>query len=226
MDRRSFATLFGSGSADARLGALRSRTIIAVGLALTVAVVVAQTASQVIDFVFFNLRLRAIDSDHHASVFGAASLLAQALAAAAIALRIASSSHRRPWLILAGLVGVLLIVRTFVRPQMTMLLLPLVAVFLSLCWLTWGDSVDVRSIVWASLLLLVCSFALHVVGPQADGNAANHLRDHAWTSQLTGMLKHGAELAGWMLLATGMIAAAWSVQAGVAARSRRGGAQI
>ena len=60
----------------------------------------------------------------------------------------------------------------------------------------------------ASLVLLACSFALHAVGPQADaaGNTA-YLAEHTWAYQLTGMLKHGAELAGWMLLATGMAVA-------------------
>ena len=67
-----------------------STQVLAVGLLLTAAVVFAQTASQWIDFHFFDLRLRALDSGHHLSVFGAASILAQAVAAAAIALRAAS----------------------------------------------------------------------------------------------------------------------------------------
>ena len=53
-----------------------STQVITAGLLLTAAVVFAQTASQLIDFHFFDLRLRVLDSDHHASVFGAISILA------------------------------------------------------------------------------------------------------------------------------------------------------
>ena len=62
------------------------------GLLLTAAVVFAQTASQWIDFHFFDLRLRVLDSDHHGSVFGALSILAEAVAAAAIGLRAVSDA--------------------------------------------------------------------------------------------------------------------------------------
>ena len=44
-------------------------------------------AGQLIDFGVFNLRIRAFNTDTHASVFGVASLLAQVVAAAAIAWR-------------------------------------------------------------------------------------------------------------------------------------------
>jgi hypothetical protein len=208
----------------AALRAAPSANVIAAGLLLTTALVLAQAASQWIDFRLFDLRIRALDSNHHASVFGAASLLAQASAAGAITLRVASPPRRPLWLILAGLIGALLIVRTFVRPQTTMLLLPLAAVFLSLCWLTLRDPVAIRSMVWGSLFLLVCSFGLHMAGPQA-ARAGGHLRDHTWAYQLIGMVKHGAELAGWMLLATGMAAAAWVTFATRRAHLSCGGAQ-
>ena len=48
-----------------------STQVITVGLALTAVVVFAQTASQWIDYRFFDLRLTVLDSDHHGSVFGA-----------------------------------------------------------------------------------------------------------------------------------------------------------
>jgi hypothetical protein len=68
--------------------------------------------------------------------------------------------------------------------------------------------------VWGSLALLAFSFALHAVGPQADASNTSvygtsaYLATHTWAYQATGMIKHGAELAGWMLLATAMAAAA------------------
>ncbi len=191
---------------DARPRAANSPNVIVAGLLLTGAVVLAQAAGQWIDFRFFDLKLRALDSNHHASVFGAASLLAQAGAASAIAVRIARSPRRLHWLIVAGLLAVLLVVRTFVRPPPAVLLLPLAVVFFAVSSLTWEDPAAIRLTVWGSLSLLLCSFALHVVGPQADGTRSS-LPEDTWTFQLTGMLKHGAELAGWMLLATCMAAA-------------------
>jgi len=195
----------------------RSTQVMTVGLLLTVAVVFAQTASQWIDFHFFDLRLRVLDSDHHASVFGALSILAEAAAAAAIGLR-AVSGRRLPWLLIAALLLVLTVPRALVRYEpafalydVPILVAPLTATFVVLCALTFRDARRLRLLVWGSLTLLTCSFALHAIGPQADaaGSTAS-LATYTWAYQGTGMLKHGAELAGWMLLATGMVAAVLS----------------
>lgn len=185
------------------------------GLLLTAAVVSAQTTSQLIDFRLFHLRLGVLDSGHHASVFGAISILAQAVAAAAIGLR-AVSTRRLALLLVAALVGVVTVPRAlmryepaFERYDVPILVAPLTAVFVVVCALTFRDPRRVRFIVWGSLVLLACSFALHAVGPQADAAGSTaYLAARSWAYQVTGMLKHGAELAGWMLLATGMVAAA------------------
>ena len=198
----------------------RSTRVLTAGLFLTATLVFAQTASQWIDFHFFDLRLRALDSGHHLSVFGAASILAQAGAAAAIALR-ARSKPRLAWLLMAAPVGVLIIPRAlmryeavFARYDVPILVVPLTLVFVVLCALTFSDARRVRFMVWGSLVLLACSFALHAVGPQAgaDGTATTYLTTHTWAYQATGMLKHGAELAGWMLLGTGIAGGGVAVQ--------------
>jgi hypothetical protein len=182
------------------------REIIVVGLGLTALAVAAQAASQVIDFRVFHLGMRVLDSNHHASLFGAASLLAQAAAAAAIVLRAAASSRtRRGWVLVGILVGALVIVRTFVGYSTEALLPPLAAVFVAICWLTSREPPAIRVLVWASLALLGGSFALHAVGLNADSTLG--YQNQTWGYQATGMLKHGTELAGWMLLATGMAAA-------------------
>jgi len=196
-----------------------------VGLLLTAAVVVAQAASQWIDFRFFDLRLSVVDSDHHASVFGATSILAQAVAAAAIGLRVVST-RRRDALLAAALVGVLTVPRAlmrcepaFERYDVPILVAPLSVACVALCALTFHDAMRVKCMVRGSLVLLACSFVLHAVGPQAD--AGGSLATHSWAYQGTGMVKHGAELAGWMLLATGMAAGASLHHAGRAARRHR-----
>jgi hypothetical protein len=207
-----------------------STQVATAGLFLTIVVVIAQTAGQLIDYHFFHLKLRMLDSDHHASVFGALSIFAEAGAAITIGLR-AVSGRRLPWLLAAAVVGMLTLPRAlmryeavFERYDVAFLMAPLAVVFVVMCALTFRDPRGVRFLVWGSLVLLACSFALHAFGPQADaaGRTA-YLGTYAWVYQGTGMLKHGLELAGWMLLATGMIAAVSPLtDAGLGIR-RRGG---
>jgi hypothetical protein len=191
-----------------------STQVITAGLLLTVAVVSAQTVAQLIDFHFFHLGLRVLDSDHHRSVFGALSVVAEAVAAAAIALRAVSGRRLAVWLLVAAVVGVLTVPRAlmgsvavFEQYDVPILAAPLTVVFGVLCALTFRDARAMRFVVWGSLVLLGFSFALHAVGPQADaGGSSPYLSTHTWAYQGTGILKHGAELAGWMLLAIGILA--------------------
>ncbi len=174
------------------------------GLVVTVALVVLQAASQAIDFSVFNLRHEALNSDKHYSLFGIASLLAQAAVAAASGWRGSREErHRRAWFALGALVAVLVLVRGLTTFNATALAVPLACVFLLLCWLTWRDPRPARAVVWAGLILMATSLALHKVGLAADSSTAS---DYTWAYQITGMVKHGAELAGWMLLATGITA--------------------
>ncbi|MGO9823263.1 MAG: hypothetical protein ACLPTJ_21750, partial [Solirubrobacteraceae bacterium] len=81
------------------------KRVIVVGLLVTLAIVVLQAASQVIDFSVFNLRIRALNSDKHDSLFGLASLLAQAAVAAACLWRGRRvERHRSAWFGLGALV--------------------------------------------------------------------------------------------------------------------------
>lgn len=192
----------------------RSTQIMTAGLLLTTAVVFAQAVSQWIDFHYFAMRLRALDSDHHGSLFGSLSLLAEAVAAAAIGLR-AIDGRRLAWLVVAGVVGVLVVPRAlmryepvFARYDVLILVAPLTVIFVALCALTFRDTTRVRFMVWGALVLLTGSFVLHAVGPQTDATAATtYLATNTWTYQAAGMLKHGAELTGWMFLVIAMIAA-------------------
>ena len=198
----------------------RSTPVIAAGLLLTVAVVLAQAAAQVIDFHFFDLGLPILDSGHHRSVFGIMSILAQGAAAGAIGIR-AALRRRLSGVLAAALVGALIVPRAlkahevvFKRYDVPILMVPLAIVFVVALALTFHDPKRVRSMVWAALALLACSFALHAVGPQADIVSSPHVVDYTWAYQLTGIVKHGTELAGWMLLITGLLAGAWSTGEG------------
>lgn len=187
------------------MGTDPARRVIDVGVCLAAVIVLLQVTCQLIDFGFFHLDLRIVDSNHHKSVFGAASVLAQIAAAAAIIWRAARPSRVRVARILLGaLVAILVFVRAFVDYDVAMLVGPVAVLFALLCWLAWRDPPVIRMIVLGSLALLVCSFVLHAVGPAADVGPG-HV-DGSWAFQLTAMVKHGAELAGWMLLAIGMLA--------------------
>ena len=99
--------------------------------------------------------------------------------------------------------GALIFIRGLTTFNATVLAVPLACVFVLLCWLTWRDLGSARVVVWSGLVLLTASLLLHKVGLAADSSTAS---DYTWAYQITGMLKHGAELAGWMLLATGIVA--------------------
>jgi hypothetical protein len=193
------------------------RRVIIAGLLVTLVLVVLQAVSQVIDFKVWNLQVRAFNSDKRDSVFGLASLLAQAAVAAACGVRAGlaeryrwsarlgsgDAAHRRAWLGLGVLLVALVIVRGLTTFNEKLLAAPLALVFLLLCWLTWRDSRRARGVVWAGLALMALSLLLHKFGLAADASTAS---DYTWGYQLTSMVKHGAELAGWMLLTIGIIA--------------------
>jgi hypothetical protein len=182
----------------------RMRRLIIAGLVATVALVAVQALSQAIDFSVFNLGIRALNSDKRDSLFGLASLLAQTAVAAVSVWRARRvERHRRAWYGLGALVAGLVIIRGLTTFNATALAVPLACVFCLVCWLTWRDPGPARAVVWTGLVLMAASLLLHKVGLAADSSAAS---DYTWAYQITSMVKHGAELAGWMLLATGIAA--------------------
>jgi hypothetical protein len=197
------------------------RRVILAGVLATLIVAVVQAASQAIDFGAYNLRLSAFNADKHYSIFGIISLLAQAGVGAAC-LRRGNRARENAWawnplgLIAIGLV----VIRGFTTFNATAVALPLAIVFALLGWLTWGDR-RIRLIVWSGLTLLIVSLLLHKVGLAADDSTAT---DYTWGYQITGMVKHGAELVGWMLVATGIVAgtAAREASDGAVGRERSG----
>lgn len=185
--------------------------MIVVGVLATIVMVALLAASQLINYGVYHLRLHAFDTDRHSSVFGVASLVAQLIVAAAIAWRgVRFEGQRRPWLTLGALVAGLVLLRTLIFFNAKAVAAPLALVFALVCWLTWRDRVVARSVVWVALVLMLVSLVLHQVGLDAD---VLNYSNQSWAYQLTAVAKHGCELAGWMLMATGIIA-------GVAHRAR------
>jgi hypothetical protein len=192
----------------------RLRRVIVVGLLSTGLMIALLAASQLINYGVYHLRLHAFDTDRHSSVFGVASLLAQLTAAAVIAWRgVRFERQRWTWLTLGVLVAGLVLLRTLITFNAKTLAAPLALAFVLVCWLTRRDRVLARSVVWAALVLMLVSLVLHQVGLDAD---VLNYSNQSWAYQLTAVAKHGCELAGWMLMATGIIA-------GVAHRLAPGG---
>lgn len=178
--------------------------VILAGLLVAAVTVTLLAISQLINFGVFNLRIQAFDSDYHTSVFGLASLAAQLAVGAAAGWRgMHAERHRWAWFALGALVAVLGIVREAITFNATALAVPLVFVFALICWLTWRDAGAVRLIVWTGLVLMVASLVLHKVGIASDASTAS---DYTWPYQIVTVIKHGCELAGWTLVATGILA--------------------
>jgi hypothetical protein len=80
--------------------------------------------------------------------------------------------------------------------------LPFVAVALILLWRVGGET---RPLIRAGCLLLIASFAIHVLEVRSLGGS---LDPETWAYQLRCLAKHDAELAGWVLIAGGLLSVA------------------
>jgi hypothetical protein len=195
---------FGAGARTTAATSNDATRVIVAGLLVAAVAVTLLAISQLINFGVFNLRIQAFDSDYHTSVFGLASLAAQLAVGAAAGWRgWHSERHRWAWFVLAVLVAGLGIVREATTFNAAALAAPLVCVFALVCWLMWRDAGVIRVVVGAGLVLMVASLALHKVGIASDSSLAS---DYTWPYQILTVIKHGCELAGWTLLATGIFA--------------------
>jgi hypothetical protein len=180
------------------------------GVAAIVVIVAAGTAAQLIDYGFYDLRIAALNSAEDGGVFGVVGDLS--LSAAALA----------AWLVL---------VRTRERTATTFLLPPLLTflavdkamhlhdhiphwlvLYLPLLGLTFAALVSVARrlpapesrLVWSGLVLLAVSFVLHQYGDQLLQSFNASIT--GWAYQIKAVVKHGAEVAGWLLVALGLVA--------------------
>jgi hypothetical protein len=193
-----------ASTAGARHHELERSRVIRAGIAVTALLVLAQAAAQAINF-GFGLHVQALNSDVHASIFGVVSLAAQGAVAIAAGIRAAGPPRRNAWLLLSALLLVLLAVRIAIPYDATLLTAPLAVVFVLIWWLGSAAPPRVRLLIAASLALLVFSFVVHAVGLKvlsAVGYGA-----HGWPYEIKGIVKHSTELAGWLLLATGLLGA-------------------
>jgi hypothetical protein len=178
--------------------------IIVKGLLVATVMVGLLAATQLINYGAFDLRYGIFDVDSHATVFGVASIIAEIAAAGAIVWRGSRAErHRWAWYTLGALVAALVLLRTLSNFDAKTAAIPTLLVFALVCWLTWRDSLAARTIAWLALILLALSALLHQVGLDAD---VLNYSNQSWSYQITAVVKHGAELAGWILILTAVIA--------------------
>lgn len=178
--------------------------MIVLGVTMAIVIAFAQVVTQVIDAAAFDLRIAALNSDSHRSVFGVISLGAQAATAVAVGVRCLSPSRRAAWLTLAGLTAVLLVARALVPSEPAAFALPVAVAFVLFWWLTATDYRRARTVVRVGLFVLAFSFVAHVVGPRVVTHLGYGVG--SWPYELKGILKHSTELAGWVLVGTGVLA--------------------
>ena len=84
------------------------------GLGVAALLAVATALAQVINYEFFDLRLSALDSNTHMSIFGAVSLLANAVAVG-LAISLAVRARNREMVILSGVLAAMFALRVRTR---------------------------------------------------------------------------------------------------------------
>lgn len=166
---------------------------------------IAASGLQLLDFLLPEHGTRLLDMNTHASVFGAVSLLALAVAWVTSALLAANgATGGRAVVTLPFLLAILLGLRLLHPSGVVVIALPFVAVAFVILWsrVAPGES-DERRLLRVGCVVLAVSYLLHALTESAPGSGGD---EGAWESQARLLLRHGAELAGWMVVATALVA--------------------
>jgi hypothetical protein len=178
------------------------------GVAAIVVIVAAGSAAQLIDFGFYDLRIAALNSAADGGVFGVVgdlSLSAAALAAWLVLVR--TRDQAATTIVLPPLLTFLAVDKTMHLhdhiPHWLVLYLPLLGVtFAVLASVARRLPVPESRLIWTGLVLLAASFVLHQYGERLlqvfDASVTG------WAYQIKAVVKHGAEVAGWLLVALGL----------------------
>ena len=189
----------------------RKSRLIAAGILGISIVVLAQTTAQLIDYGLLDLKLEIINSNGDGGLFGVVGILALVLAAVATWAALPRLPRARRTLIMLAPLLTFLAIDKALRihdhvPHWLVLYLPLLAAaLLLLLRLARQTSTDARRLIVSALVFLVVAFALHQFGNSALGRL--HTSPAGWLDQLKGATKHGAELAGWLLVGLGVAVA-------------------
>jgi hypothetical protein len=189
----------------------RKGRLIAAGILGISIVVLAQTTAQLIDYGLLDLKLEIINSNGDGGLFGIVGILALVLAAVAAWVAVPRLPRARRTLIMLAPLLTYLAIDKALRihdhvPHWLVLYLPLLAAtLLLLLRLARQTSTDARRLIVSALVFLAVAFVLHQFGDSALGR--QHELTTGWLNQLKGVTKHGAELAGWLLVGLGVAVA-------------------
>jgi hypothetical protein len=186
----------------------REALIAHAGIVAVIAIVAAGSIAQLVDFGFYHLRIGALNSASDGGVFGVVGDLSLAAAAfAAWLLPLQARERRVPTIVLPPLLTFLAIDKILHLhdriPHWLVLYLPLLsATFVVLAMVAWTMPPWSRRLIGTALVLLAASFLVHQfaerllldLGAPVDG----------WAFQVKAVVKHGAEVAGWLLVALGL----------------------
>jgi hypothetical protein len=162
--------------------------------------------AQIVDYGLLDMRIRALNSNTHASIFGGISLLASAAALAA-AVALARRARDAERVVLALAVLIILALRVIHPTHVVVVSLPVTATALVILCRQFTSSGSRILLVGCSLLVL--SFMVHalLIGARSPVTFAHD----SWAYQFESLVKHDAELAGWILIAAGLVSVRRSV---------------
>jgi hypothetical protein len=178
------------------------------GVGITVVVVLAGSAAELINYGFFGGRIRALDAASDGGVFGAVGDIAQAAAAVSAWVLTARVRSARPVApVLAGLMTFLAVdnvvnLHGHIQHWLVFYLPVLAATFICLIAVGRGRA-GVDRLIAAGLLLLAFSFVLHLFAERLllDLGAGSPT---GLAYEIKAVVKHGTEVAGYLLIALGL----------------------
>lgn len=186
-----------------------SRGVALGGIVLVVLVLVAELTTHLVDYGVYQLRVRVMDANLGSSPVA---WISPAAVAVALVAAILLARRGRVHVLLPAALGVVLVLTTRhvgeSLPHWQLLLLPPLGVALFLLW-RGADGLDALAarMCRVGCMLLVSAFVLHVFGGPGLHRLGVH--DYSWPYQVKVALKEGSEIAGWLLVASGLAATAW-----------------
>ena len=190
----------------------RPERVVVAGVVLVAASVAVQIAANLVDFGVYHYRYALVDPNDESSLFAWIAGLAVAFAACVCLLRSSRAGAEQRRYLAAGLLLAVLALENRIRFHEGTVHGPLVyvpllgALFAALIVLSWRWPAAARRAVWAGLASLVFSLALHKLAPTLLAHYGYGPGD--WPYEVKVSLKESGELAGWVLIATGLLAAA------------------
>lgn len=193
---------------DRPVGGVERDRLLAVGIAGTISIVLAGTAAQLIGYGLFHGRVPALDSASDGGLFGLVGDISIGVATVAAWIVLLRLRPRNTAVVVLPLLLSFLTVDKLLRlhdhlPGWLVLYLPVLATtFVAIAVEARRLSPRCFRLTAVALTLLVGSFLIHEYGAWLLSHLGGSTT--GWTYQVKAVVKHGSEVAGWLLLALGL----------------------